>query len=86
MIGEEKMNELKQLFKELLVIVQQYGDSSYNTQKEIIKRIISDMDSAGTDIEKISRVKREYKKLFFQKVHYLSFMFGRRILLKEKNK
>ncbi len=67
MIGEEKMNELKQLFKELLVIVQQYGDSSYNTQKEIIKRIISDMDSAGTDIEKISRVKREYKKLFFSK-------------------
>ncbi|MDE6434366.1 MAG: hypothetical protein K2L07_09065 [Lachnospiraceae bacterium] len=61
------MDELKQLFKELLIIVQQYEDSSYNPQKEILKRIINDMESYGTDIDKFSQVKREYKKLFFPK-------------------
>ena len=33
------MDELKHLFKELFIIVQQYGDSSYNVQKEILKEI-----------------------------------------------
>ena len=59
------MDELKQLFKELLIIVQQYGDGSYNTQKEILKRIINDMEGDGTDIDKFSQVKCEYKKLFY---------------------
>lgn len=61
------MHELKQLFKELLIIVQQYGDNSYNMQKEIIKRIIEDMDGASADTDDFSQVKCEYKKLFYPK-------------------
>lgn len=59
------MSELKQLFKELLIILQQYGDSTYNTQKEILKRILNNMEGGDTDTDKFSQVKCEYKKLFF---------------------
>lgn len=78
------MDELKQLFKELLIIVQQYGDSSFNPQKEILKRIINDMEGDGTDIDKFSQVKHEYKNLFSLKAHCRSLIFGRMTLLKGK--
>lgn len=61
------MDELKQLFKELLIIVQQYGDSSHNIQKEILKRILDALERDDTDIDKFSQVRCEYKKLFFPK-------------------
>lgn len=61
------MDELKQLFEELLIIVQQYGDSSYNTQKEILKRILNDMERDSAEIDIFSQIKYEYKQLFFPK-------------------
>lgn len=61
------MDELKQLFKELLEIVQQYGDSTYNIQKQIIKRILYDMEKNDSDIDIMFQIKCEYKKLFFPK-------------------
>ena len=61
------MDELKQLFEQLFIIVQQYGDSTYNTQKEVLKRILNDIEGDSTDIDIFSKIKCEYKQLFFPK-------------------
>lgn len=79
------MDELKQLFKELLMIVQQYGDSSYNVQKGILKEILNIIEDDDTDIDKISQIKHEYYNLFFLKVHCQSFIFGEMTLMKGKS-
>ena len=60
------MDELKQLFEQLFII-QQYGDSTYNTQKEVLKRILNDIEGDSTDIDIFSKIKCEYKQLFFPK-------------------
>lgn len=79
------MDELKQLFKELLIMIQHYGDSSYNAQRDILKEIINYMEGDDTDINKFSQAKWAYKNLFFLKANYRSSIFGRKILLKEKS-
>lgn len=61
------MDELKQLFKELLIMVQQYGDSSYNAQRGILKEIIKYMEGDDADNNKFSQAKWVYKNLFFPK-------------------
>ena len=71
------MDELKQLFEQLFIIVQQYGDSTYNTQKEVLKRILNDIEGDSTDIDIFSKIKCEYKQLFFPKSsHNLLFIFS----------
>ncbi len=71
------MDELKQLFKELLMIVQQYGDSSYNVQKGILKEILNIIEEDDTDIDKISQIKHEYYNLFFPKSPLSEFYIWR---------
>lgn len=78
------MEELKQLFSELFVILKQNGDSSYNQQMRILKGILKIIDGDDNDLDKISQVTCEYKKLFFPKADYQNFMFGGMILMKEK--
>lgn len=38
------MDELKQLFNELLIILDQYGGKSNDLQKKILKRILPSVD------------------------------------------
>lgn len=60
------INELKQLFKELLLIVDKYGDSSINNQKKIIMRIIDKIaviDISNSEKQFIE-IQREYKNLY----------------------
>lgn len=61
------MDELKQLFKELLTILEENGDSSYNSQMKILKRILKIIDGDGDDLDKFTQVACEYKRLFFPK-------------------
>lgn len=63
----DRMDELKQLFWELFAIVQEYGDSTYDIQKQIIKRILRDMEKDDSEIDIMSQIKCEYRKLFFPK-------------------
>lgn len=82
----EKIDELKQLFKEMLIIVQEYGDSaSYNAPKEILKRILSILEADATDTDKFAGVKREYNNLFSPEVRCRSFVSGEMILRREKS-
>lgn len=74
----EKIDELKQLFKEMLIIVQEYGDSaSYNAPKEILKRILSILEADADDADKFAEVKREYNNLFFPKSSLSEFCIWR---------
>lgn len=61
------MDELKQLFKELFILLEQNGDSSYSSQMEILERVLKIIDGDGDDLEKFSQVACEYKKLFLPK-------------------
>lgn len=61
------MDELRQLFKELLTILEQNGDSSYDPQMKILKRIVKIIDGEGNDLDKFAQVACEYKSLFFPK-------------------
>ena len=60
------INELKQLFEELLLIVDKYGDNSINNQKKIIKRIIDKI--VGIDMSNSEKqfieIQRDYKNLY----------------------
>lgn len=62
----EDINELKQLFEELLLIVDKYGDNTINNQKKIIKRIIDKI--VGIDINNFEKqfieIQRDYKNLY----------------------
>lgn len=73
----EKIDELKQLFKEMLIIVQEYGDDSYNAPKEILKRILSILEADADDADKFAQVKREYNNLFFPKSSLSEFCIWR---------
>ncbi|NBJ99939.1 hypothetical protein D5282_22255 [bacterium 1xD8-48] len=73
----EKMDELKQLFKEMLIIVQEYGGDSYNIQKVILKRILSILEGDAADTDKFSQVKCEYHKLFFPRSPLAEFCIWR---------
>lgn len=44
--------------------MQQYGDSSYNVQKEILKEILNIIEGDDTDINKFSQIKYKYHNLF----------------------
>lgn len=60
------IKELKQLFEELLVIVEKYGDNTVINQKRIISRIIEKiniMDINNCDFNSID-IQREYKNLY----------------------
>lgn len=61
------MEELKQLFQELFTILEENGDSSYNPQMKILKRVLKIIDGDENDSEKFSQVACEYKKLFSPK-------------------
>lgn len=67
------MDELKELFKELLTILEQNGDSSYNPQMKILKRVLKIIDGDGDDLDKFFQVACEYKKLFQPKSELSEF-------------
>ena len=60
------INELKQLFEELLSIVDKYGDNSLDNQKKIIKHIIDTIINVNIDdLEKqFIEIQRDYKNLY----------------------
>lgn len=61
----EMMEELRQLFTELLAIVEKYGDSECKMPKRILKEILYDLEEDVSDTDKFSLVKRNYNSLFF---------------------
>lgn len=61
------MEELKHLFQELFVILEENGDSSYNPQRRILKRVLDIIEENENDIDKFAEVSCEYKKLFSPK-------------------
>lgn len=62
----EDINELKQLFEELLFIIDKYGDSSINNQKTIIMRIIEKIAcvNISNSEKQFIEIQREYKNLY----------------------
>lgn len=66
MIKSDNIYELKQLFEELLFIVDKYGDSTINNQKKIINRIIGKIDSIDISNfeEEFMEIQRDYKNLY----------------------
>lgn len=61
------MDELKQLFQELFIILEENGDRSYDPQMKILKRVLKIIDGDENDLDKFSQVACEYEKLFFPK-------------------
>ena len=51
------MGELKELFKELLVMLERYGSDSYNPQKRLLKEILYIIDenniASQTGVKKV---------------------------------
>lgn len=62
----EMVEELKQLFTELIMILEKYGNSSCNIVKRHLKGMLFDLEENGSDIDTLSQVKRDYNSLFFQ--------------------
>lgn len=60
------ISELKQLFEELFLIVDKYGDNTINNQKKIINRIIDKIDSIDINNfeEEFISIHRDYKNLY----------------------
>ncbi|WBW96135.1 hypothetical protein [Oceanirhabdus sp. W0125-5] len=60
------INELKQLFEDLFLIVDKYGDNTINNQKKIIKRLIDKIDSIDISNfeERFIEIQRDYKNLY----------------------
>jgi hypothetical protein len=66
MDNKEIIQEMKQLFEELLSIVEKHGDSTVINQKNIIRRvlqIINNIDINKYESEVIA-IQREYQKLY----------------------
>lgn len=61
------MDELKKLFNELLIILDKYGDRSYDPQKKILKRILTIINEGDDTLDKFDQVRYEYKQLFSPK-------------------
>ena len=59
------MGELKELFKELLVMLERYGSDSYNPQKRLLKEILYIIDE--NNIDSFSQIRSIYKSLFSPK-------------------
>ena len=59
------MGELKELFKELLVMLERYGSESYNPQKRLLKEILYIIDE--NNIDSFSQIRSIYKSLFSPK-------------------
>ena len=79
---EKKVEEIKKLFTDLFVIVQRYGDNSFNPSKEILKEILSILEGGDTPTDKLSKVKFWHGCLFSPKAKCPSFIFGGKILMK----
>ena len=64
---EKKVEEIKKLFTDLFIIIQRYGDNSFNPSKEILKQILSILEGGDTPTDKLSKVKFWHGCLFFPK-------------------
>ncbi|WP_291584070.1 hypothetical protein [Clostridium sp. UBA6640] len=66
MSKSESIYELKQLFEELLLIVDKYGDNTINNEKKIINRIIENIYSIDISNfeEEFIEIQRDYKNLY----------------------
>ena len=58
------IKELRELFGNLLNILEKYGDNTVINQKRIIKNIILLVDCKSDYSEKISEIHKEYAKLY----------------------
>ena len=74
---EKKVEEIKKLFTDLFVIVQRYGDISFNSSKEILKEILSILEGGDAPTDKLSKVKFGYGCLFFPKSQMSEFYIWR---------
>lgn len=66
MDNKETIQEIKQLFEELLAIVEKYGDKTILNQESIIRHTLAIIDSQDTDDYELEiiDIQREYKKLY----------------------
>ena len=79
---EKKVEEIKKLFTDLFIIIQRYGDNSFNPSKEILKQILSILEGGDAPTDKLSKVKFWHGCLFSPKAKCPSFIFGGKILMK----
>nr|WP_320985921.1 hypothetical protein [Enterocloster clostridioformis] len=79
------MEELKHLFQELFVILEENGDSSYNPQRRILKRVLDIIEENDNNIDKFAEVSCEYKKLFSPKSGLSEFYVWKNDFTERKN-
>ncbi len=66
MYNKERMDELKQLFEELLAIIDKYGDNTIYKQRKMINRIVERIECIDVSNfeSQFIQIQREYKSLY----------------------